>query len=60
MEFYLCLAYSTKILDVVELGDKTYATACDYGLSEAHLVHTIVYEHLDIVNLNNLVPHIRE
>ena len=53
------LADATQILDVVELSDQSDAATSDDGLSETHVVHTVVHQHLDIVHLDNLIPHIR-
>lgn len=39
-------------------SDKTHATAGDNRLAEAHVSHAVVDQHLDIVDLNNLIPHV--
>ena len=59
-ELDLCLADATQVLDAVQLGDQTDATACNDGLAEAHFIHAVVYQHLDVIDFDNLVPHIRQ
>ena len=44
LEFYLCLANTTKVLDVMERRCHADATACDNRHSEFHLVKAIVDE----------------
>ena len=58
LELDFSLADTTQVLDVVQLGNQSYATACDNGLTEAHVVHAVVDQHLDVVNFDNLVPHV--
>ena len=56
LELDFSLADTTQVLDVVQLGDQSHATARDDGLSEAHVVHAVVDQHLNVVNFDNLVP----
>ena len=45
-------------LDVMQFGDQPDFRTCDDRQTEAHLIHPIVHQHLDIIHLNDLVPHI--
>ncbi len=42
----------------MELRDQAYATAGDDRLSEPHVVHAIIHQHRDVVDLDNLIPQV--
>ena len=42
----------------MEFGHKAYARTSHYSLSEAHIVHSIVHEHLYVAHFYYLVPQI--
>ena len=54
------LADAAEVLDVVQLGGQSHAAAGDDGLSKAHVGHAVVDEHLDVVHLDDLIPHVRQ
>ena len=39
-------------------SNQTNLRTSNYGLTEAHIRHTVVHQHLDVVHLDNLIPHI--
>ena len=53
-----CLTDAAQALDVMQFGDQPDFRTCDDRQTEAHLIHPIVHQHLDIIHLNDLVPHI--
>ena len=54
------LADTMDIGNVGECGNHAYALSAQHGLSEFHLVHTIVDHHFKVVDLNGLFPKVRE
>ena len=52
-------ADAANITDGVQFGYQSHATSRHNGLSESHLVHAIVHQHLNVVHLNNLLPQVR-
>ena len=52
------LGNATEVLNIVELSGHAHTTSSDHRLTEAHLVHAIVHQHRDVVDLNNLSPKI--
>jgi len=52
------LADAPQVLNVAEYCFRANAAACDDGLAEAHIVHAVVDQHLDVAHVDNLVPHI--
>ena len=56
----LSLADTAEILDALQCGIETDAAAGEYRLAEAHLVHTVVDHHLQVVHLDDLVPEVRK
>ncbi len=58
LDFYF--ADAAEVGDAFELCAKTNALTALDGLTESHLVHTIVDQHLDIVHLDNLFPKVRQ
>lgn len=57
-EFDLYLADAAQVLDVVQRGGESHPAACDDGHAEAHLVHSIVDHHLQVVHFDNLFPQV--
>ena len=51
-------ADAANVADGMQFSDQSHTTSRHHGLSKAHLVHAIVYQHLDIVHLNNLFPQV--
>ena len=49
-------ANTAEVADGMLFGGQTHSTSSDDGLSEAHFVHSIVDEHLDVVHLDDLLP----
>ena len=56
LETDISLADAAQVFDLVELGIESDATAGDDGHAKAHLVHTIVDHHLQMVHLDDLSP----
>ena len=56
LDFYL--ANAAEVGNAFELRAQAHALTALDGLTETHLVHAIVHQHLDIVHLNNLLPKI--
>ena len=54
------LADTTEILNLMECCHEANTRTGDDRLTETHLIHTIVYEHLDVVYLDDLLPEIRQ
>ena len=54
------LADAAKVLDALQRGRHADVATRDDGLSEAHFVHAIVDQHLDVVDLDDLVPQVGE
>lgn len=52
------LGNATEVLNIVEFSGHAHTAASDHSLTEAHLVHAIVHQHRDVVDLNNLSPKI--
>ena len=58
LEVNLGLADAAQVGDIVQLGDEAHAAAGNNRLAKAHLVHTVVDLHLQVVYLNDLVPQV--
>ena len=56
LELDLSLADAANVGYVVKHGCEAHALAGEDRLAELHLVHAVVYKHLDIVHLNDLLP----
>ena len=56
----LSLADAADVGDVVKGCCETDTLTGKNRLSELHLIHSVVDEHLDVVHLNNLLPQMRE
>ena len=54
----LRFAGTSEVDDVVEIGNQSDPAPGDNRLSEFHLVHSVVNHHLEVINLDDLVPHI--
>lgn len=52
------LADAAQVGYAVQCCHQAHALAAQYGLAVLHLVHAIVYHHLEIVHLDDLLPHI--
>ena len=52
-------ADAANVADGMQFGNQSHTTSRHHGLSESHLVHAIVHQHLDVVHLNNLLPQVR-
>ena len=52
------LADAAQVLDAFERGHEANLAARDDGHAEAHLVHAIVDHHLQVVDLDDLIPHV--
>ena len=56
-----CPGWSAEATEeILEDGLHADAAACDDWLTELHLVDTVVYEHLHVSYVNNLIPKVRE
>ena len=51
-------AYATQVLYVVKFCNESYSAACNYGLAKTHALDAVVYEHLDVSHLDDLLPEI--
>ena len=56
----LMLVLQTQVLHAVERSHQPHAAACQYGLAEAHFVHSVVHQHLQVAHLDDLVPQVRQ
>ena len=54
----LHLADASEVTDVVEFSDESHALSGEHGLSELHLVHAVVHEHLDVLDFDDLFPEV--
>lgn len=52
------LADAAQVGYAVQCCHQAHALAAQHGLAVLHLVHAIVYHHLEIVHLDDLLPHI--
>ena len=59
LKLNLCFADATQVLNAVQCSYQADAATSDNGLTETHIIHAVVHQHLDVMNLNNLIPHIR-
>ena len=58
LELDFRLGRSAQVLKALQSGTQTDALSRQYRLSELHLVHSVVDHHLQVVYLDDLVPHI--
>ena len=58
VELNLHLADASEVTDVVEFSDESHALSGEHGLSELHLVHAVVHEHLDVLDFDDLFPEV--
>lgn len=54
------LRNAAEIDDVIEFCDEAYALSAEDGLTELHFVHAVVDEHLDVVDLDGVLPKVGE
>ena len=54
----LHFADASEVTDVVEFSDEAHALSGEHGLSELHLVHAVVHEHLDVLDFDDLFPEV--
>lgn len=52
------LADAAQVGYAVQCCHQAHTLAAQHGLAVLHLVHAIVYHHLEIVHLDDLLPHI--
>lgn len=59
-KFDFHFADATEVGNGLQRGDEAYALSAQNGLAEFHLVHAVVDHHLQVVDFNNLLPHVGE
>ena len=56
VDFGFCDA--TQVGDGVEFGHKAHSASCHNSSTKSHFVHAIIHEHVDVVDFDDLVPHV--
>ena len=59
-KFDFHFADATEVGNGLQRGDEAYALSAQNGLAKFHLVHAVVDHHLQVVDFNNLLPHVGE